>query len=233
MKLAGCTDRLRRGCSAAACVATCRQTAELIDAKFAARRAEGAAIACAAGCAFCCHQRVGVYAHEAVALLSRLRELESHAAAAIEARIRANARAVDSMTAEQHRAANLPCAFLVEGRCAAYEVRPLACARYHSLSRARCEQAFAHPEDAGTPRNSRPALAELQALGDALAAATDGALEAAGLSSARGELHQLLHALLESPALVEHWSAGADIAAVTIRTPQREPRSSTTPSSVP
>ena len=218
MKLAGCGARLQRGYAAAACVATSRQTAGVIDAEFAARRAEGAAIACAAGCAFCCHQRVGVYAHEAVALLSRLRALESRDAAAIEARIRANARAVDGMTAEQHRATNLPCAFLVEGRYAAYEVRPLACARYHSLSRARCEHAFAHPEDAGTPRNSRPALAELEALGDALAAATDSALEAVGLSTARGELHQLLRALLENPAVVERWSAGEDIAAIPVRT---------------
>ena len=122
------------------------------------------------------------------------------------------------MTVEQHRAANLPCAFLVDGRCAAYETRPLACARYHSLSRARCEHAFDHPEDLGTPRNARPALAELQAFGDAVADTTEAALEEAGLSASKGELHQLLRALLESQSLVERWSAGEDVAAISAHT---------------
>ena len=205
---------LRRGANAAACVAVCRRTVGVVEAEFAARRAEGAAIACAPGCTFCCHQRVGVYAHEAIALLSHLRALPSRARAAdIEARVLANARAIDGMTVEQHRVANLPCALLVDGRCSAYETRPLACARYHSLSRARCEHAFEHPEDTGTPRNARPALAELQTFGDALDDATEAALEEAGLSTTKGELHQLLRALLEDPSLVERWSAGEDIAA--------------------
>jgi Fe-S-cluster containining protein len=213
--LTGRVDALRRGCDAAACVAVCRRTIGVVDSEFAARRAEGAAIACAPGCTFCCHQRVGVYAHEAVALLSRLRALQSRAdATAIEARILANARAIDGMTVERHRAANLACAFLVDSRCAAYDARPLACARYHSLSRARCERAFEHPEDIGTPRNARPALAELQAFGNAVADATEATLGEAGLSSAKGELHQLLRALLENPDLSERWSASEDITAI-------------------
>ena len=126
----------------------------------------------------------------------------------------ANARAVDGMSVERHRAANLPCALLVDGRCAAYEVRPLACARYHSLSRARCERAFAHPEDAGTPRNARPVLAELIAFGGAVEATTEAALDEAGLSAAKGELHQLLRALLEDPELGRRWGAGEDIVAI-------------------
>ena len=200
-------DALRRGCDAASCVAACRHTVGVVETELAARRTEGAAIACAPRCTFCCHQRVGVYAHEAIALLSRLRAPASRAdAAAIETRIVANARAVDGMTVEQHRAANLPCAFLVDGRCAAYDVRPLACARYHSLSRARCEHTFEHPEDVGTPRNARPVLAELQTFASSVEAATEAALAEAGLSAAKGELHQLLRALLERPDLVERWS---------------------------
>jgi Fe-S-cluster containining protein len=195
-----------------ACATVCRHAVAVIEVEVAARRADGAPIACAPGCAFCCHQRVGVYAHEALALLRQLRALPRADAAAIEARIVANARAVDALTVEQHRAANLRCAFLVDGRCAAYEVRPSACARYHSLSRARCEHAFDHPQDVGTPRNSRPALAELQAFGDAVAAATEAALADAGLAASKGELHQLLRALLEDPSLIERWSAGDDVA---------------------
>ena len=211
-------DTLRRGPDADACAAVCRHTVGVIGAELEARRADGAPLACATGCTFCCHQRVGAYAHEAIALVHHLRaSVPAADAAAIEARIVANARAVDGMTAEQHRAANLRCAFLVDGRCAAYEVRPSACARYHSLSRARCEHAFNHPEDVGTPHNSRPALAELQAFGAAVTAASEAALEDAGLSATQGELHQLLRALLEDSNSIAGWGTGDDVAAASKR----------------
>jgi len=139
-----------------------------------------------------------VFAHEAAALLRELRRrLSPSEAETMETRILANARAIDGWTPEQHRAANLPCALLVEGRCSVYDVRPSACARYHSLSRARCEHAFEHPQDIGTPRNSRPALAMLQELGSAIDSSLESALVDAGLSPVKGELHQTLRALIE------------------------------------
>jgi hypothetical protein len=192
-------SRLRTG-DAGACAAVSRNTLGVLEAEVAAQRAAGAKIACEAGCAFCCHQRVGVFAHEAAALLRELRNRLSPAdAEAIERQILANARTIDGWTPERHRAANLRCALLVEGRCAAYEARPSACARYHSLSRARCEYSYEHPEDIGTPRNSRPALAALQDLGNAVESSLEAALVDAGLPAAKGELHQTLRALLENP----------------------------------
>jgi len=186
---------------AAACSEVCQRVVAALEAELGAQRASGARIACAAGCTFCCHQRVGVFAHEAVALLRHLRTQVPQAdAAEIEQRVLANARTIDGWTAEQHRAANLRCALLVDGRCAAYAARPSACARYHSLSRARCEHSFEHPEDIGTPRNSRPALADLQELGNALDSGMEAALTDAGLPATKGELHQTLRALLEDPS---------------------------------
>ncbi len=192
---------LLRTRDAAACEAVCSEAVAILEAEFAAQRSAGARIACATGCAFCCHQRVGVFAHEAVALLRYMRaRLPRAEAAAIEQRVLANARTIDGWTPEQHRAANLRCALLVDGRCAAYEARPSACARYHSLSRARCEYSFEHPEDIGTPRNSRPALAELQDLGASLDSALEAALADAGLPGTKGELHQTLRVLLGDPS---------------------------------
>src|SRR6185369_16592962 len=141
-------DTLRRGGDAATCVAVCRRTVDIVEAEFAKRRAEGAAIACAPGCTFCCHQRVGAYAHEAIALWSRLRT--------------------------------------------------------HPLAARLITQILA---------NARQALAELQAFGTSVEAATEAALGEAGLSSTKAELHQLLRVLIENPSLVERWSAGDDIAA--------------------
>jgi Fe-S-cluster containining protein len=174
----------------------------VIDAKIEALKDAGASVACAPGCDYCCHLRVDVFAHEAVALLEHLRTRASaDEAARLEARIRANAARVDALTVAQHRAAGIACAFLRGGLCSAHDVRPSACATYHSLSRARCEHAFLNPADIGTPRNARPALLELQAFGAAQIEATAAACKAAGLRGEQVELHQALRALLDGEAL--------------------------------
>jgi Fe-S-cluster containining protein len=203
------TDQLGRRRDDEACDATCRHVVDVIEAEFGKLQAAGAGIACAAGCNFCCHLRVGVFAHEAIALLHYLRTtLPRDEASAIEKRILENARRIDDLTVAEHYAARIRCAFLVDGRCAAYDVRPSACARYHSMSRARCEYAYDHPQDMGTPSNSRPALEELQALGAAVVAATGAALEHAGLSATTAELHQLLRTMIENPSVLDRWRAG-------------------------
>lgn len=192
---------LKRGARPGACSAVCGRMAEVVDAEFAALLADGAPIACAAGCDYCCHQRVGLLPHEAVALLEYLcNEIEPALAARIEQRIRENAAKVDGMTVAEHTAANLACAFLVNGRCSAYAVRPLTCASFHSASRERCAAAFANPQTLGTPEAARPVLVELTAFTDALMAATRSALTAAGWSDAKAELHQALRALLDERA---------------------------------
>lgn len=185
----------------AACGELCRQLNRVIDDEFAALAKAGAGIACAPGCDYCCHLRVGVFAHEAAALLDHLKTRAPAAeAAAITERIRANARRIDELTAEQHRAAGIACAFLIERRCSAHDVRPAACATHHSLSRERCEHGFRHPHDIGTPRGSRPALLELQVFGSALIEATQAGSEAAGAGGAQLELHQAMRTLLDGAA---------------------------------
>lgn len=169
-----------------------------LDARFAAERAAGAPIACVAGCTFCCHQRVGVFPHEAAALHRYLRtRLSPSEATAIEQRILGNAARIDALSADEHRRANIACAFLQDGRCSAYAVRPQACAAYHSTSRPHCEYAYEHPDDMGTPKNARPALLELKLFSAALLDNTRAGLGAVGLPAAKGELHQLLRDLIE------------------------------------
>jgi Fe-S-cluster containining protein len=182
----------------AACEALSERIVRELTAEFSAASAAGAPIACVAGCTFCCHQRVNVFPHEAVAIVRRLRKaFGPDEQAAIEQRILDNARRVDALTPGQHRSANLRCALLVEGQCSVYDVRPSACAAYHSLSRDRCRHSFEHPESIGTPRNSRPALRPLQEAAASVAAALETELRGAGLRADKGELHQRLRAALE------------------------------------
>lgn len=192
---------LREGRDGAACADLCRRLNGVIDEKIDALQRAGASVSCAPGCAFCCHLRVDVFPHEASALLHHLRtRVAPERAARIEERIRANARRIDALTPQQHRCAGIACAFLEGGLCSAHEVRPSACAAYHSLSRERCEHSFRHPEHIGTPRNARPALLALQAFGNAQIEATAAAYKDAGLPSTPAELHQALRALLDAGA---------------------------------
>lgn len=182
---------------AATCAGLCRQLNGAVDEQVAAAARDDVGVACAPGCNFCCHLRVEVFRHEAAALLHALRTTIAAAdAAAIRERIMANAARVDGMSAAQQRAARMPCAFLAGGRCGAHDVRPSACAAYHSLSRERCEHSFNHPEHIGTPRNSRPASLELQVFGTALIEATQAGCKDAAAESGQQELHQTLRSLL-------------------------------------
>jgi hypothetical protein len=201
---------LRHDCSAGACEAACRALNAELEREIDSLRAAGAAVACAPGCDFCCHQRVSVFRHEALALFAYLRgAMPPRDAAAVEGRLIANARRIDGLTAAEHRSANLRCAFLVDGRCKAYAVRPSICASFHSLSRARCEHAFNHPQDAGTPSNARPVLLEVEALSAALMTATQAGLESAG-NGDKLELHQALRGLIDARSDVDVSAAASE-----------------------
>lgn len=183
----------------AAAAALCRRLNGVVDRKIEALREEGAAVACAPRCHYCCHLRVTVFAHEAAALLAHLRTHASpDEAAEVERRIRANAERVDGMTAAQHRRAGIACAFLIDGLCSAHDVRPSACAAYHSLRRDRCADNFRRPAGVGTVENSRPVLLDLQIFAAAQIEATNAGRIAAGLPDGQTELHQALRALLDS-----------------------------------
>jgi len=79
-------------------------------------------LTCAAGCAACCHQRIGVFEVEAAVLREALAEL---AITDPERRARVRRQADDP-------AAEGRCALLLDGRCAVYAARPLIC-RSHGL----------------------------------------------------------------------------------------------------
>lgn len=198
---------LRPGCDVGACATVAKSLAATFDAEFAAALSAG--VACGPGCDFCCHLRVRIFPHEAIALWRQLRTaIPPEEATVIERRLRDNARRIDGMTVAEHHAARIPCAYLIDGRCSAHEVRPSACAAYHSVSRARCEQGYRQPQHAGTPRNGRPALLELKVCGDALIEATEAGLVGAGRSRTKGELHQLLRHLLDDPTAAARWCEG-------------------------
>jgi Fe-S-cluster containining protein len=164
----------------------------------------GEGLACRIGCNFCCHLRVMVLPHEAIALF---RFLQSAMPAVIADQVRSRLREYSGPAAPKAASPvplRRPCAFLVEGKCAAYEVRPSACAAYHSLSKARCEASFANPTAAG----GTVALQSLRAVSMALEDSMATELTRQRLSPAPAELHTAVSALLARPGLIARWRAG-------------------------
>jgi Fe-S-cluster containining protein len=176
------------------CVALAARINGLMERAVESFQKDGAGIACRAGCNFCCHLRVMVYPHEAIALFRHLGSRMPQEQADVVRR-----RLLERDSAQR------ACAFLIEGRCSAYEARPAACSGYHSLSRERCEEEY---NQAGGSPTGIPTLAGLRYVSAALDAGMDQALAAGGLSTARMELHTAVAALMRKPALIEKWRSG-------------------------
>jgi hypothetical protein len=168
-------------------------------------RKAGAEIACRAGCSFCCHLRVMVHPHEAIALFRYLgSRMPREQAASVRRRVIENAARITAENATKGPCA-FPCAFLVEGRCSAYDARPVACSGYHSLSRERCEKEHEHR---GASAEGIPVLQAVEHVATGLDEGMEGALAAVGLSGTRMELHTAVAALLRNPALIQRWRSG-------------------------
>src|SRR5215472_12000070 len=83
------THALKRGTDVDSCVALAEKLDRNLDAALThAREILGAPIACCAGCNFCCHVRVDVLPHEAIALFRYLKsQIPEDQARAIAARV--------------------------------------------------------------------------------------------------------------------------------------------------
>jgi len=185
-----------------ACVALSGSINALIEQAMASFQADDAGIACRAGCNFCCHLRVMVYPHEAIALFRYLGSgMPKEQAQAVRQRVLENAARIRSTT-------NLPCAFLVEGKCSAYAARPAACSGYHSLSREKCEESFDH---GGHLPEGIPVLSALRYIAAALDQGMEQGLAAAELSATRVELNTAVAALIRNPALIQRWRSGREL----------------------
>lgn len=192
-----------------ACRRCVQHVNQQIEAKFDQVRAEGMEVACKPGCSYCCHLRVSILPHEAIALFSYLRsEIRRDQRLRIEQKIQDNAARIAKMTREEHYATNIACAFLEEGMCMAHTVRPSACSGYHSMDVHECERTFNEPDNF---EDALPVIFHLRQFGEYQQDASRAALDRLGLVDAKGELHLMLAALLRTPNLIERWGRGGAI----------------------
>ena len=192
-----------------ACVALTGSINTLIEQAMESFQADDSGIACRAGCNFCCHLRVMVFPHEAIALFRYLgASMPKEQAQAVRQRVLENAAQIAALAREGRSATNLPCAFLVEGKCSAYAARPAACSGYHSLSREKCEASF---NNGGNLPEGIPVLGALRYIAAALDEGMEQGLAASKLSTTRVELNTAVAALLRNPALIQRWRSGREL----------------------
>jgi hypothetical protein len=199
------------------CVALARRIAGLTGDALGYFQKDPGGIACQRGCHFCCHLRVMVYPHEAIALHRHLgSSLPREQAQLVRERLKANAQRLTqgpagSPDASAAAAPRTACAFLVDGNCSAYELRPVACSGYHSMRREACERDHQAARAAGSHSGTGiPVLQAMQHVAASLGAGLEKGLNTVGLSCSLVELQTAVAALLEAPALIGRWRAGRE-----------------------
>jgi len=111
-------------------------------------------LACARGCALCCHRPVAAGAAEVFGLLDHLREsLSPDDFDAFRARCLETAAEVEALPPGQRSLRSIPCPVLVAGACSGYAARPFRCRAYNSLDLQACQRIFEAPRenDPGPP----------------------------------------------------------------------------------
>jgi Fe-S-cluster containining protein len=164
-----------------------------------------APVACARGCAYCCHSFVSATAPEVFLLAKTIRSGSEQDQAAALQRIKSNDAVTRGLNKADRFATRQPCSMLVANECSMYAGRPLGCRAFASFSLSKCETAFqTGGDDIPIPsinmemrRNCKQALRS--------------ALTFVGLPLASYELNRGLLTALETPDAERRWLAGEDV----------------------
>jgi Fe-S-cluster containining protein len=209
-------DALRDPAPAARATGAQQAACSAFEQSWAAARAsveaEGA-IACAPGCAACCHQHVAVLPIEAVAIAQAL---AADPDPARRHRLEASGARIGTMDAMTRRRARIPCAFLAaDGTCGIYAYRPIRCRGVHARDAALCLGQTEDPDAAAAERAQRvgdhPAFPRLPVtLADAALAGLAAACAARGIAHDSLEMTSALLLLLTAPERAAAVMAGID-----------------------
>lgn len=201
-------DRLgseSRSCVSQAVRLAARIGAEAVQAT-SSEHDEHATIACRAGCDHCCHMRVVATVPEVIALRDFLVEtVPARELRELKQRIVAVNERTQGLTDEEWGLGHHPCPVLVQGRCSAYEMRPLDCRAYNSTDAAACADAAQDysewdvPVDIGLMSKHKSAQAGLLQ-----------GLAAAGRRPRLVELTSALRVAFCDATSIERWLEGDD-----------------------
>jgi Fe-S-cluster containining protein len=159
--------------------------------------------ACAAGCAWCCYQRIGAAAPEVIRIAAFMRrEFSPAQIAATQERIRANL----ERRRGQRSHIGIPCPLLVDNLCSVYSVRPLTCRGFNSSVPLMCEHQATAKIRIDVPMYP-PQLRLNTMVLDGLRAGT----KEAGLFSDSLDLAPALEIALKEPNAADKWLEGKPV----------------------
>jgi Fe-S-cluster containining protein len=166
--------------------------------------------ACEPGCDYCCRMPVSLSMPEALRIHAHVAQTWSQADRARLAEALAEASQAARADEDALFLSQRPCAFLREGRCSIYSVRPLACRGHASFSRQACADAHAAPDDFERAEQV-PVDDDLRRCKDEIKTTLGIVLLQAGLHALDCELASLLARLVDEPETERAWLAGADL----------------------
>lgn len=164
----------------------------------------GEKLACGKGCRYCCYFKVDVRADEVFDIITYMRNtLPVEQLKTIRADILANAKAMKKLDKAGQVAANLKCAFLVDGACSIYPVRPAHCRTFHAKDVSGCITSYEEP------LNTKIPISMINSIYAAEAGCTGGykrALHSAGYSVAHYEMSMALSLSLTDANPKKKWA---------------------------
>jgi hypothetical protein len=171
------------------------------------------AAACAAGCSWCCRQQVAVAPAEALAIAAHVeRRFDAVQRDAALRRVAALDQATRGLSALDRGRLKLPCAFLLEGQCSIYAVRPLRCRGVYSRDATHCRSAMENPDEAAAARRERngpgPFFASAAKIMDAALTGLARASRDCGLDDRSLELTAAVRIAITVPEAERHLSGG-------------------------
>jgi hypothetical protein len=184
---------------------TAEMAQSLVETSVTARPPTVQKIACAKGCAYCCHTFVAVTPPEAFRLADAVRG--GRAAGMSADTVRARGAPLVGVRPNERIGRKLACPLLVEGACSVYRHRPLACRQATSLDLGACVDEF---EGRNLETRIPISGAYLNYAGNAHITLL-GAMRAAGLSTDSLELAGALEVALAIPDAEARWLAGEDV----------------------
>lgn len=164
-------------------------------------------IACKKGCDHCCYAQVSLTPPEAFLIVQCIKNTYSlKKRDALMKRVTGNLRLTQDKSIDERIDVwqQTPCIFLENGACSIYNVRPLICRAWHSLSADQCLKAF-HSGDKNAEIDSTPYR---NAIYGAIREGLVNACETIGLTCNPFVITRSIKTILNHPAPDEAWFMG-------------------------
>jgi Fe-S-cluster containining protein len=186
---------------------------ETMEALWEDLKGEAPDYACRKGCSYCCHQSVMVTAPEVVYAAQFLHDnLEEKEVARLRDLVAARARQGDGLDNHERMDQRIPCAFLVDGICSIYPVRPLQCRGGFSEDDEYCRAILENREEVQTALAAGNIAGKYlllpKMLYDSAQIGMAGALGKDGLNSKPLDLNAAMAIALGDRNVAEKWLRG-------------------------